>query len=123
MMNRRRFVLTASAATALNGTRNAVAATALPPAIAALTNRRAEAHAIPLTERESRFERARSLMRANRIDAIALAGGTSLDYFTGIRWGNSERLFTFVLPQKGNPFYVCPAFEEERVRERMTQAP
>jgi Xaa-Pro dipeptidase len=123
MMNRRRFVLTASAATALNGTRNAVAATALPPAIAALTSRRAEAHAIPLAERESRFDRARSLMRANRIDAIALAGGTSLDYFTGIRWGNSERLFIFVLPQKGNPFYVCPAFEEERVRERMTQAP
>jgi len=62
-------------------------------------------------------------MRANQIDAIALAGGTSLDYFTGIRWGNSERLFTFVLPQKGNPFYVCPAFEEDRVHERMAQAP
>jgi Xaa-Pro dipeptidase len=123
MMTRRRFFLTASAATALNGTRNASAATALPPAIAALANRRSEAHAIPLAERESRFDRARSLMRANRMDAIALAGGTSLDYFTGIRWGNSERLFTFVLPQKGNPFYVCPAFEEERVRERMTQAP
>jgi Xaa-Pro dipeptidase len=123
MMNRRRFFLTASAATALNGTRNASAATALPPAIAALASRRAEAHPIPLAERESRFERARSLMRANRMDAIALAGGTSLDYFTGIRWGNSERLFTFVLPQEGNPFYVCPAFEEERVRERMTQAP
>ena len=58
-----------------------------------------------------------------RSDAIALAGGTSLVYFTGIRWGNSERLFTFVLPQKGNPFYVCPAFEEDRVRENMTQAP
>jgi Xaa-Pro dipeptidase len=123
MMNRRSFFLTASAATALNGPRNATAATTLPPAIAALANRRAEAHPIPLAERESRFDRARSLMRANRIDAIALAGGTSLDYFTGIRWGNSERLFTFVLPQKGNPFYVCPAFEEERVRERMTQTP
>jgi len=107
-VTRRRFLLTASAA-----------ATVVPPAIAALGNRRAEAHAIPLQERESRLDRARSLMRANQIAAIALAGGTSLDYFTGIRWGNSERLFTFVLPQKGNPFYVCPAFEEDRVRERM----
>jgi Xaa-Pro dipeptidase len=62
-------------------------------------------------------------MQLNKIDAIILAGGTSLDYFTGIRWGNSERLFSFVLPRKGNPFYVCPAFEEERVRERMNQAP
>ena len=115
MLTRRSFLLTASAATA--------AAAPLPSAIAALRNRRAEAHPIPLAEREIRLERARSLMRDNRIDAIALAGGTSLDYFTGIRWGNSERLFTFVLPQKGNPFYVCPAFEEDRVRENMTQAP
>lgn len=62
-------------------------------------------------------------MRANRINAVLLAGGTSLDYFTGIRWGNSERLFALILPQKGNPTYVSPAFEEDRVRERMTQAP
>jgi Xaa-Pro dipeptidase len=123
MLNRRRFLLTASAATALNGTRYATAANALPPAIATLASRRAEAHPITLAERESRFDRARSLMRANQIDAMALAGGTSLDYFTAMRWGNSERLFTCVLPQKGNPFYVCPAFEEDRVRERMTQAP
>jgi Xaa-Pro dipeptidase len=123
MFTRRRFLFTASAVTALNGFRDATAATSLPPAIAALPNRRAEAHAIPLAERESRFERARALMRANHLDAIALAGGTSLDYFTGMRWGNSERLFTFVLPLKGNPIYVCPAFEEDRVRERMAQAP
>jgi len=123
MLTRRHFLLTASAATALSATRQAAAAVALPPAIAALRSRRAEARPIPLAERESRLDRARSLMRENRIDAIALVGGTSLLYFTGIRWGNSERLFTFVLPQKGNPFYVCPAFEEDRVRENMTQAP
>jgi Xaa-Pro dipeptidase len=124
MLGRRRFVLTASAATALAWTRRATAAeSALPPAIAALPNRRGEAHPIPLAERESRLDRARALMRASRIDAIALAGGTSLDYFTGIRWGNSERLFTCLLPQKGHPLYVCPAFEEGRVRERMAQAP
>jgi len=122
-MTRRGFLVTASAATAVRGVRHAIAATALPPSIAALGSRRAEAHAIPLAERESRFDRARSLMRANQIDAIALAGGTSLNYFTGIHWGNSERLFTFVLPQKGNPSYVCPAFEEERLRELMTGAP
>jgi Xaa-Pro dipeptidase len=28
-----------------------------------------------------------------------------------------------VLPQKGAPFYVCPAFEEERAREQMRLAP
>lgn len=124
MLTRRRFSLAVSA-TALSGTRRAAAAAepALPSAIAALSNRRAEAHPIQLAERESRVDRARVLMRAKQMDAIALAGGTSLDYFTGIRWGNSERLFAFVLPQKGHPLYVCPAFEEDRVRERMTQAP
>lgn len=110
--SRRRFLFAASAAAA-----------ALPPAIAALRNRRAEAQPITPAQRESRLERARALMHANRVDAIALAGGTSLAYFTGIQWGNSERLFAFILPQKGNPFYVCPAFEEDRVRERMAYAP
>jgi Xaa-Pro dipeptidase len=52
-----------------------------------------------------------------------LIGGTSLVYFTGIRWWNSERLFVCVIPQKGAPFYVCPAFEEERAREQMREAP
>ena len=98
-----------------------LAAAVLSPAIAALPNRRSEAHPITSAERESRIDRARALMRANRIDAIVLAGGTSLDYFTGIRWGNSERLFAFVLPQKGNPFYIAPSFEEERLRERMSR--
>ena len=125
MPTRRRFLLTASAATTVvrRAHADATEKSALPPAIAALRDRRSEALPIPLTEQESRLERARALMHANRIDAIALAGGTSLDYFTGIRWGNSERLFTCVFPQKGNPFYVCPAFEEDRVRESMAEAP
>jgi Xaa-Pro dipeptidase len=110
----RRVFLAASVAGAL---------TDLPEAVAALPDRRSEARPIPLPERESRIDRARSLMRANRIDVIILAGGTSLDYFTGIRWGNSERLFALVLPQKDNPFYIAPSFEEERLRERMSQAP
>jgi Xaa-Pro dipeptidase len=123
MPTRRRVLVTALAATAWNFARNHAAAAPPPAGIAALHNRRAEAQPISLAERESRAEHARSLMHANQIDAIVLAGGTSLAYFTGIHWGNSERLFTFVLPQKGHGFYVCPAFEEDRVREQMSQAP
>jgi Xaa-Pro aminopeptidase len=95
----------------------------LPPAIAALKSRKAEASPITLAERQDRLERARRLMQKNSIDAICLIGGTSLVYFTGIRWWNSERLFTFVLPQKGHPFYVSPAFEEGRAREQIGKAP
>ena len=96
---------------------------AVPPAIAALKSRKQEATPISLTERRDRLERARSLMAQNKIDAISMIGGTSLLYFTGIRWWNSERLFTFVLPRKGRSFYLSPAFEEDRAREQIGQAP
>jgi len=125
MVTRRRFFTATSAGATLVGSLQGAASVEpdTPSAIRALRNRRAEAHPITIAERESRLERARGLMRANRIDAIVLAGGSSLNYFTGIRWGNSERLFALLLPQKGNPHYVCPGFEEDRVRERMTEAP
>jgi Xaa-Pro dipeptidase len=95
----------------------------LPPAIAALTSRRAEAVPITLAEREQRLERARVLLHQNHIDALVIATGTSLSYFTGLRWGQSERLFAWVLPAVGAPFIVCPVFEEGRVRERMESKP
>ena len=77
----------------------------LPPAIAALTTRRSEANPITLAEREQRLERARQLLAEHRIDALVIATGTSLNYFTGMRWGQSERFFAWVLPAKGEPFY------------------
>jgi Xaa-Pro dipeptidase len=128
MLSRRRFLATAASTAILpvipiRAARAESQAAALPPSLAALKNRRGEAQPISLAERESRLERARSLMRAQGIDGICLIGGTSLVYFTGIRWWNSERLFTFVVPQKGNPFYVCPAFEEDRAREQLRHAP
>ncbi len=98
-------------------------AEALPPTIAALPSRKAEAVPITVAEREKRVERARALMGTNRISALMLAGGTSLAYFTGLRWTNSERLLAYVLPAKGNGFLVCPAFEEERMRERLGTMP
>lgn len=95
----------------------------LPPAIAALTNRTSEATPISLEEREHRIERARELLAKNKIDALVICTGTSLAYFTGLRWGQSERFFAWVLPAKGSPFVVCPVFEEGRVRERMEAKP
>lgn len=92
----------------------------LPPAIAKLKSRKAEAKPITPEERQERLDRARQLMTENKLDAIMLTGGTSLAYFTGIRWWLSERLFAMVLPAKGNPFYVSPAFEEDRAREQIS---
>jgi len=95
----------------------------LPPSIASLTSMRAQATPITADERRGRIERARRLMTDNSLDAILLAGGTSLTYFTGIHWGASERLFAIVLPAKGDAFCVCPAFEEDRAREQLALGP
>ena len=68
-------------------------------------------------ERAARIEKARRLMRENGIDAMVLEGSTSMFYYTGVRWGNSERTFAVVIPQKGELAWVTPGFEEERARE------
>jgi Xaa-Pro dipeptidase len=101
----------------------APAAAALPPSIAALTSMRDQASPITAEERRGRIEKARRLMAERKIDALMLTGGTSLVYFSGMRWGLSERLFAMVLPVKGDAFYVCPAFEEERAREQIARGP
>jgi Xaa-Pro dipeptidase len=95
----------------------------LPEAIRKLKSRKAEAQPITTAEREQRMERARQLMSENKLDAIMVTGGTSLVYFTNIHWWMSELLFAVILPVKGNPFYVCPAFEEDRAREQIAGGP
>jgi Xaa-Pro dipeptidase len=99
------------------------AAQAVPPSIAALTSMRDQATPITNDERRGRIERARQLMAKNKVDALMLTGGTSLVYFSNIRWGTSERLFAMVIPVRGEPFYVCPAFEADRAQEQIAQGP
>jgi len=69
-------------------------------------------------ERRKRLEKARRLMLANNIDAIFVEPGASLLYFTGIQWGRSERMTAAVIPARGDIAYVCPTFEEPRLREQ-----
>lgn len=96
---------------------------ALPPAIRALTSMRGQATPISVDERRGRLERARGLMRANGIDALMLTGGTSMEYFTGIKWGLSERLLAAIIPASGSAFLVTPKFEEERAMEQAHLGP
>jgi len=73
----------------------------------------------PITddERRARIEKARKLMTENGISAMFLEGGSSMFYYTGVRWGNSERTFGVVIPAKGELAWVAPGFEEQRARE------
>ena len=130
MLSRRRFLQTGSLAVgvalpvlALADDSRDEGKTPLPPAIDILATRRGEAKAITIEERAARQEKARRLMSENNFSAIFLSQGTSLRYFTGIRWEGGERLFGMVLPAKGEAFYVAPAFEEGRAREQIAQAP
>ena len=68
-------------------------------------------------ERLARIEKARRLMVENGIAAIFLEPGSSMNYYTGVRWSLSERPFGVVIPAKGELAYITPAFEEERARE------
>src|SRR5689334_13591703 len=130
MTSRRRFLQSGAAvAGAVFGpTKLTLASTqsetsALPPALANLKSMRDQARPITPDERKQRQEKARALMEASDLDAILLMEGTSLNYFTGIRWWGGERMFAMVLPAKGMAFYVCPAFEEGRAREQIGKAP
>ncbi len=86
----------------------------------ALKSRAHEATPIRPGEYLARQQQARALMADAALDAIILAEGTSLTYFSGAKWWGSERLFAMVLPARGEAFYICPAFEEGRALEQIS---
>ena len=129
MLSRRKFFQLAGAAASmplasrLLVAQNDAACGQLPPSISNLKSLRDQAKAISVAERQERIERARRLMRENHLDAIMLIGGTSMKYFANIDWWLSERTFTLILPEKGDAFFVSPAFEEGRAREQINRGP
>jgi len=82
----------------------------VPASIRALTPMTGGIVPITSAERGARLEKARRLMSENRIAAIVLEGGSSMFYFTGVRWGLSERPFVAVIPAKGELAWVAPGF-------------
>ena len=129
-MPSRRSFLKSGAVTAVaglslgaSGDDNSGKTSMLPTSLAALKSRRSEAKPITAEERAARQETARQLMVENKLDAIFLMEGTSLNYFSGIRWWGGERMFAMILPAKGESIYVCPAFEEGRAREQISKGP
>jgi Xaa-Pro dipeptidase len=74
---------------------------------------------ITLDEHKARIARAQKHLADEALDAVLLAAGTSLAYFTGAEWGLSERFFGAVLTREGEPAWVIPAFEKERALEQI----
>jgi Xaa-Pro dipeptidase len=124
MLTRRNFFWSSAAALVAGRVSPALAqGAAVPRSLAALTSMRAQAKPITNAERRARIEKARRLMAQHKIDALMLTQGTSLVYFTNIRWGGGERLTACIVPAKGDSFFVCPAFEEDRAREQIELGP
>lgn len=114
----RRQLLAAAAAFPLIGAAGGVLRAAEPD-LAGLKDMTAGAVPIGVDERLARIARAQALMKANGIGAVLIEPGASLVYFTGVRWGRSERLTAAVLPVEGEPCIVTPFFEEARTRETL----
>ncbi len=77
---------------------------------------------ISIEERKQRIAKAQQLMEKEKMDGVFLEGTVSCFYFTGMRWGQSERTFGVVIPAKGALVYICPKFEEDRAGELINTA-
>jgi Xaa-Pro dipeptidase len=128
--SRRRFLQSGVAASALAFTQtgphsapvsDSDAASPLPPAFANLKPLGSRGQPITPAEFAQRIEKAQKLMTDSppKFDALFLAPGTGLYYFSSVRWWPSERLLGLLIPRTGDPIMVAPGFEEGRLRERL----
>ncbi|HEX7992141.1 MAG TPA: Xaa-Pro peptidase family protein [Stenotrophomonas sp.] len=92
---------------------------ALPESMRALKSVATQVVPIGNDERIARVAKAQRLMAEHGIDAVFIGAGSSLTYFTGMRWWDSERLTGVILPRKGEPVYVTPEFERVRTLEQI----
>ncbi len=85
----------------------------------ALKSMTAAAKPISADERHARIAKVQSLMEQDKVSALIIEPGSTLDYFTGIRWRRSERITLAIIPARGEVVVVTPAFEEPSVRETL----
>jgi Xaa-Pro dipeptidase len=113
------LVPAAAVAAALPRATEAASSEELPAPIAALAPALDGVVPIGVGERCDRIARAQQLLSEHGLDALVLASGTSLVYFTGAEWGLSERFFGAVISREGEPAWVVPAFEKQRALEQI----
>jgi Xaa-Pro dipeptidase len=112
-MDRRSFMALGAAGWITAG---AGLARAAPPELVRVPG---SAIAVSAEERAARIAKAQGLMRRQGMSALLIEPGSSLIYFTGIRWSRSERLTCAIIPAEGAIGVVTPFFEEPSVRETL----
>ena len=80
------------------------------------------AQPISAAERATRLAKLQDLMHQQKVAALLVEAGTTLDYFTGVNWHLSERVTAAVIPASGKIVIVTPFFERPTIEE-MLQVP
>jgi Xaa-Pro dipeptidase len=108
LRSRRDFLQSSAVASALLIAPNSASASqsessALPPTFASLKPLGSRVRPIAAEEFRERIEKAQKFMSEAqpKFDALFLAPGTGLYYFSGIRWWPSERLLALIIPRTG----------------------
>ncbi len=116
-ISRRAFVGAAGAAVGV-----ASAASAAPRPASGLQSLTAAAQPISAQEHGARLEKLQSLLQQRKTAALLVEAGSTLEYFTGIRWWRSERTTAALIPARGGVVIVTPFFEEPSIRETLKVA-
>lgn len=122
----RRAILGAAATTAAVATTVTFAEAAKPPPQrprpTGLKSMAGNAKPITAQERQARLAKVQGLMQQQKIAALLVEAGSTLEYFTGIHWWTSERVTAAIIPAKGQVIVVTPFFESPSIHE-MLQVP
>lgn len=74
---------------------------------------------MPNDEFQDRMDKLTSSMKAQDVSYVFLSAGTNLKYFTGINWGQSERLVGAIVTNDAKIHYILPKFEYSTFEQRV----
>jgi Xaa-Pro dipeptidase len=119
MVSRRALLAAAGAAGLVRSRAFAVAGAAPAGQLQDLKPLAGGVEPISAAEREARLAKLQTLLAREKVGALLIEPGSTLEYFTGVQWHRSERTTAAIIPASGSVIVVCPAFEEPSVRETL----
>ena len=119
-VSRREFVALSAAGAAIAGSGARPAHSSA--SVTGLSSMTRNVQPIDAKEHGARLAKVQGVMQQHRIGALLVESGSTLEYFTGIRWWRSERTTAALIPAAGRVVVVTPAFEEPSIRETLKVA-
>ena len=87
--------------------------------VAGLASLTTAAMSITAQEHEARIAKLQALMQRAKVAALLVDAGSTLEYFTGVRWSRSERTTAALIPAAGRTVLVTPFFEAPSIAETL----